>query len=51
MEENMNQEIKQLAFYEVNPETIVNVLAAIEEFVTDIRIKQPVHCAMKSGKR
>ncbi len=41
MDENMDQEIRQLAFYEVHPAAIVRVLAAIEEFVTQIRLKQP----------
>ncbi len=41
MDETMSQEIRQLAFYEVRPEAIVSVLAAIEEFVTAIRLNQP----------
>jgi quinol monooxygenase YgiN len=41
MDENANQEIRQLALYEVHKSAIVKVLAAIEEFVTAIRVKQP----------
>ena len=41
MDETMDQEIRQLACYEVHPEAIVKVLAAVEEFVTEIRLKQP----------
>ena len=41
MNENTDEEIRQLAFYEVHPEAIVRVLAAIEEFVTENRLNQP----------
>lgn len=41
MDDNLNQEIRQLAYYEVHPEAIVKVLAAIEEFVTYIRMNEP----------
>jgi len=40
MDGNNDQEIRQLAFYEVHPEAIVRVLAAIEELVTHIRLNE-----------
>jgi len=39
--ENSNQEIRQLAYYEVHPEAIGQVLSAIKEFVAYIRRNEP----------
>ena len=39
--EDINQEIRQLAFYEVHEEAIPQVLAAIKEFVGYIRANEP----------
>ncbi len=40
-QENNNQEIRQLAYYEVHPEAINQVLAAIKEFVAYLRLNEP----------
>jgi len=39
--ENTNTEIRQLAFYEVHPEAIPEVLAAINEFVAYLKLNEP----------
>ena len=41
LDDNTSQEIRQLAFYEVHPEAISQVLAAIKDFVAYIRLNEP----------
>lgn len=41
MKANLHQEIRQLAFYEVRPEALGQVLAAIKEFVGYLRHNEP----------
>lgn len=39
--ESTSHEIRQLAFYEVHPEALGQVLAAIQEFVAYLRLNEP----------
>ncbi|MGE5123698.1 MAG: putative quinol monooxygenase [Acidobacteriaceae bacterium] len=41
MNGNNDYEIRQVSLYEVHPQAIVKVLAAIDEFVTYIRLNEP----------